>query len=355
MSTAVGGDPLPPEGEARAEDAGGKKSRRWGPLRVLLLLVGIGSLVAFVWTAGPETIAANVAQVGWGFGYLVILSMLWRFVAAIGMYLLIDPVHQVSFFRVMWIRMGGEAVNTLTPFANMGGEPVKAVLLAKEIGPSASTGVVVLDKTVLYIGSVIFMTTGMAFGVVILADHPAVLYGALAIIAAWLLFLVLVVWRQVRGDLVVKASAALRVIGIRLSDERRRKLEAIDAVMAAFWRGHRARVLAAIGFHFIGRAMRFADVAICVWLLGETMSFSVAYFVAAVGMLVNTAFSFIPGSLGASEGGHGFVFEVIGLGVSAGVSVGLIRRIRTYALAGVTYLVFVGFSRENRAPSASRS
>ena len=311
--------------------------------RAVLTLVGIAALGGFVWSAGPGAIVDNVRRIGWGFFALIAVSSVWRGFASTAMWLLFEKEHGLSWVKVMQIRWAGEALNSLMPFGNVGGEPVKAMLLGREIPGTEATGYVLLDKTIFFMGSVVFMTSGVLIGAVVLADHPAVLFGTVGLMVPWVAVLGWIVWRQAKGDFVVQVSRVLKLLRINLSEKTRAKLVRVDGTMQQFWKERRGRFLLSLSLHTIARLFRAVDVWLCVVLLGETISWSGAYFTAAVGMLVSATFFFIPGALGASEGGHAFVFDLIGLGVTAGVTVGLVRRIRNYTISAVGYAMFVAW------------
>lgn len=330
-----------------------KRNVRRIVVRTVLLLVGVGLLALFVRAAGLDEILANLRRIGWGFLWLLGISSVWRTFAVGGMWTLLDTEHRIPFLKLTAIRSAGESVNTLMPFGNVGGEPIKIMMLAREIGGTAATKYVVLDKTVFFLSGIAFMTSGTVVGAVLLADHLEVLLLTIAMLIPWTAVLAWIVWRQVKGDFVVKASRALRLLRIPLSDKTLGKLARIDGAVTEFWRPeNRKRFAVSFVLHFIGRALRAADVWLCVWLLGESISWTGAYFSAAAGMLVSATFFFIPGALGASEGGHAFVFDLIGLGVSAGVTVGLVRRIRNYALSILGYGLVVAWPTDKKPVAA---
>lgn len=342
MYVAAVSDPPPSEPAPR-------KPRRSVVVRALLLLVGVALLGGFVYAAGPAEIAANVATIGWGFFWLLGLSIVWRALASTGMWLLFEPEHALPWWKVMLIRSAGETVNMLTPFGNVGGEPVKALMLKRELGGARGTGYVILDKTIFFLASVVFMTSGTLVGAIVLAEHVWLLGITIAMLVPWVITLTWIVRRQVRGDFVVTLSRLLKLVRVELSEKRRQKLAIVDETMSTFWRGHKGRFFASLFIHFLGRALRAVDVWLCVYLLGESITWSGAYFSAAAGMLVSATLVFIPGGLGASEGGHAFVFEAIGLGVTAGVTVALVRRIRNYVMAAMGYPILVLWPTDDRS------
>lgn len=309
--------------------------------RGLLLLLGISLLAGFLWAADPREVAANIRKVGWGFGYLVLVALTWRACATTGTWVLMTPDRRIGWWKMFMIRSAGESVNMLSFFGNVAGEPIKAMLLKRDLGGAESTGLVLLDKTIFFVASMVFMVTGTLFGVMVLGDTIAVVLTTIAMILPWFLALSWIVWRQAKGDFIQQMTRILTLLRIRLSEKTLGKLTRIDGLLQDFWRDHKARFFASFVVHLMGRLLRAVDVWVCVILLGQHVTLIEAYFAAAAAMLISASFVFIPGGLGAFEGGQGFVFEAIGLGFSAGVTVGVIRRIRNYLIAAAGYLVLV--------------
>jgi uncharacterized membrane protein YbhN (UPF0104 family) len=73
-------------------------------------------------------------------------------------------------------------------------------------------------------------------------------------------------------------------------------------------------------------------------------------------MIINTAFFFIPSGVGVFEGGHVFMFHLLGLDSGLGLAVGLLRRIRKvlWVLIGFLMLAISARIRATRAKSDSK-
>lgn len=317
------------------------KSPRERAVRALLLVCGIALFGGVLTYAGPARVAADIAHVGWGFFLLLLVPAMWRSCATTGTWFLMDPEVRLPWHLLFLVRTAGEAVNTITPFGNVAGEPVKALLLKRHLGGMEATSLVLLDKTIFFLGSVAFMAVGTFAGLAILADGWVVILTSLAMLVPWLGALVWIVWRQAKGDFIQQLARLLRFVRVNLSDKTFAKLERIDALFRTTWRDHKSRIVLSFLAHTFGRSLRAFDVWLCVLLVGSHISWYAAFFSAAGGMLVSSTFVFLPGGLGASEAGHGLVFEAVGLGLASGVSVGVIRRIRNYLIAGLSYLVLV--------------
>jgi len=320
-----------------------KPPRSWKniALKTFLTLLGVALLGGFLWGAGPAEVAKNIRTVGWGFFWLVAVALTWRACATTGSWILQSGERRVSWGKMFLIRSAGESVNMLSFFGNVAGEPIKAMLLKRDLGGAEATGLVLLDKTVFFLASMVFMVVGTLSGVWVLADTTGLVITTVALIVPWLAALSWIVWRQYKGDFVTQVMRITRIFRVKLSDKTLGKLRRIDTILAEAWRGKKSRFYLSFTAHLIGRLLRAVDVWVCVILLGEEIHLFEAYFAAASGMLSSASFVFIPGSLGAFEGGHAFVFEAIGLGFSAGLTVGILRRIRNYFIAALGYLLLV--------------
>ncbi len=332
----------PPEVEV-LERPKRKPPRSWKNIvvKTFLTLLGVALLGVFLWGAGPAEVAKNIRTVGWGFFWLVAVALTWRACATTGSWVLQAGERRVSWGKMFLIRSAGESVNMLSFFGNVAGEPIKAMLLKRDLGGAEATGLVLLDKTVFFLASMVFMVVGTLSGVWVLADTTGLVITTIALIVPWLAALSWIVWRQYKGDFVTQVMRITRIFRVRLSDKTLGKLRRIDTILAEAWRGKKSRFYLSFTAHLIGRLLRAVDVWVCVILLGEEIHLFEAYFAAASGMLSSASFVFIPGSLGAFEGGHAFVFEAIGLGFSAGLTVGILRRIRNYFIAALGYLLLV--------------
>lgn len=310
--------------------------------RTVLLLAGAILLGGLIWNAGPREIFNEVVSVGWGFGTLLLLALGWNTIGAIAWRMLFDRHHPtISFTRLWYTRLSGEAVNTLTPFLNLGGEPVKVWLLKEHLDADQGTTYVVLDKTIYFFASLLYMASGVLLGFLVFTGEPLVMGIASALLTVWLVVMVWFMRRQSQGRTVLALVGILEKFGIKFSSQRRERMEKIDADLAEFWRNHRIRFIGALLMHFLGRILRAVDVWVIASMLGMELNFLAAYVISAAAVIINAAFSFIPGALGAYEGGHGLLLKTLGLSMDGGVSMGILRRVRTMTFAGLSYLLLV--------------
>ena len=120
-------------------------------LNLILLAVAV---VFFVWILnemGWDKLGDHLRQVGWYWPVLLLPYGLVNLLEAVSWkYILINLPEKTSLNRLFWLRLGGEALNQLTPTASLGGEPFKAARLRADGVPvDQATASVVIHKGIL--------------------------------------------------------------------------------------------------------------------------------------------------------------------------------------------------------------
>src|SRR5271165_295062 len=101
------------------------------PLRMLVVLLGFLLLTHLVQKAGPAKLLASVAALKWSMGLVIVVggvlhltkTWAWRLT-------LLDEKHQVSFARMLGLRLGSEAVGQFGVLGQMFGETLRVSLLS---------------------------------------------------------------------------------------------------------------------------------------------------------------------------------------------------------------------------------
>jgi uncharacterized membrane protein YbhN (UPF0104 family) len=111
----------------------------------------------------------------------------------------------------------------------------------------------------------------------------------------------------------------------------------MDAHIGAYYRQERGRFAAAVAIHCMSWTFGVLETWLIVRLLGEPIPFETAFFLTSLSSVINTAFFFVPGGVGVSEGGPAFLFGLLGLPLAMGLAVGIVKRIRKvfYVLFGL--------------------
>ncbi len=312
-------------------------SGRW--LRAALFLGGAALFAVLVWKIGPDAIVASFGRLGWRllivlvFPFSVITAcdtLGWRFAFR---------RDRVSFLTLVRARLAGEAVNGTTPTGSVGGEAVKAWLIRARVPYRESLPSVIVAKTTMTIAQTLFLLLGILVASLALPVRAAWLLKPMSVLlGVEILAVGGFVYAQMSG-MVAGGGKLLERMGIVRSTHHGLPLRRIDRSLSLFYRRQPARLGLSIGFPFLGWVMSAVETWFILWLLGVPVSPATAVIIEACGTAVRFVSFFVPGHLGALEGGNVAVFLALGLNPAAGLSAILVRRVREAAWVGLGFLL----------------
>ena len=314
-------------------------------LKLFLLVVGLLTLVLIVWHIGPGQIYDAAAQLG-PVALLVLLipSVIMYVVESYGWKVTLGPsAKDIPFWRVLAIRTAGEVVNMTTPTAYVGGEPLKAYLLKKHNVPMVEgLASVIIAKTTMTIAEVLFILLGIALGVWLLGGNDSsgqtvaaalVGVGLLAFGTAAFVF----VQRQ---GLFTWLLGFLRKIGLKIAylEAREEQLRSLDRTILTFYRDNRPAFYSSTGLFFLGWMAEALEVYVIIYYLGGPAMALSAISIGALSVFIKGGTFFIPGSLGAQDGGNMLLLSAFGYSDVTGITFALLRRFRELVWIGLGLL-----------------
>ncbi len=301
-------------------------------LKGIFLIVGLIALVGIVWHIGLEPILDAVSQIGLFPLIIILLPMIlvygleaWGWRLTLGTF-----ASRVGFLRLWAIRMAGETVNVTTPAAYVGGEPLKAYLL-KRYGVPMVEGMasVITAKTTMTLAQVLFilMGLGLAFWIMDAANHY---WMAMLVSLGLLAFGVGLFVMFQRYGLGTGCLTLLRACGIRLAflEKREAQLQDMDATIRRFYSENRSTFYVALGTFFLAWFCETLEVYAILYYLDVTVDVWTSISIAALTVFIKGGTFFIPGSLGAQEGGYTLLLMSFGYTEVTGITFALIRRLR---------------------------
>jgi len=336
-------------------------------LRLILLLVGLLTFAGLVWHIGPANILDAVSNLGIAALAVILLpSLLMYLLEAYGWRLTLrSHAAAVSFGRLLAVRTAGEVVNMTTPTAYVGGEPLKAYLLKPYGVPMIEAlASVITAKTTMTIAQVLFILLGigLAFGLVGASsaeESNAQILAALVGVGLLLFGITLFVMVQ-RIGLGLGLLNVLRWCRIRIPflEAREDKLRELDRTILDFYTRDRRAFLLSIGFFFCGWMAEALEVYVILhYLGGPPVGPLAAIAIGALSVFIKGGTFFIPGSLGAQEGGNLLVLVAFGYSELAGITFALLRRVRelVWIAIGLGCLAALGGRKVVASEDVSRS
>ena len=309
--------------------------------QLLLAAVGLLLLGALIYQTGPLELMQHVQVLGWSAPLIFLPYAASSVLDAAGW-----RVTFVHFRPKLWLlylaRLIGEAMNSITPTAYLGGEPVKAFVLQR-FGVPLTEGAasVILAKTALTIGQIAFVVVGIALFMIRrdvgIVTVPTVFALTLAGVAVTFLLVVL----QRRGIVGFVARFARRVFPrARLVARLAVRAPEIDARLRSFYGARPRAAAASVALHFAGWVTGATEVYLIMDLIGYPVSLGDAIIIEALAQPTRLAGVLIPGTLGVQEAGGMMIFGLLGLPPDLGLVMMLLKRVREigFNLLGIALL-----------------
>jgi glycosyltransferase 2 family protein len=330
-------------------------------LRLILLALGILTLSGLIWHIGPAHIAEAAANLGPGAVLVILLpSYLMYLLEAYGWRLTLGShAHRLSFWRLFAIRTAGEVVNMTTPTAYVGGEPLKAYLLKRQGVPIVDAmASVVTAKTTMTLAQVMFILVGIAlsFWTMGLVTNPstgnaATPVGAAVVTVAGLLVGTLLFLAMQRRGLFIGFLGMLRRCRIRVPylESREDKLRELDGAINGFYVRDRQAFLLSLAMFFLGWLAEALEVYVILYVIGPPAGVLTALSIGALAVVIKGGAFFIPGSIGAQEGGYLLLLMAYGYSDLAGITFAILRRVRelVWIVIGLACLAALGGLRKS--------
>jgi uncharacterized protein (TIRG00374 family) len=275
-----------------------------------------------------------------GFGYVwVILNSFFGIVLYTFAWRAFLPVkdHAIRFYSLLKVRLCGEGVNFMTPLGFMAGDPVRVILLKKYLGPQSHLRSVVLDRTMHLLSAHVFNV----FGMLLLVFSPHILPRVYSLSLLGLYTVTSLLIAKFCIDLLsgrglgvfdkifhkLKLHERFPKFQSRLDELREDLLYYKDKPKRPFW--------ISFALHFSGRCTGFVEIALILWCLIGRFEWEFSAMLTAMTSFITVAFAFIPGSLGALESLYAHFFSLFGLDPQIGITIQLIRRLRTFFWIGL--------------------
>ncbi len=332
-----------------------KKSR---VLQLGAALLGLSLLGILFWKVGIAEVAQHLYHIGWLAPLVLIPQSFVALFDAKGWGYTMGgsaAARQLSLLQLSLTRLAGEAINNLTPTANVGGEAVKVYLL-RQYGVTSDVGTasVVAAKTALTVSQVAFIVLGLPFFLYRLdiGFHAWWIFGAVFVMAYGFV-MGIVRWQQ-RG-LVEKCVGWLRrrFPGWSRLEHWQERAQHIDAHLFHLYDGDAKDFIAASLYHFLGWAVGAVEVYVFLILIGTPVSWMDALIIETMIQPVTAAALIIPGALGVREAGGVFLCRLLGIEESAGLTLMLLKRAReaVYNSVGLLVLTRAGYAFFPETPS----
>ncbi len=297
------------------------------PLASILGLALAISLIAYY---GLGSVAVAVTSVGWGALLVALVRVVETSGAGLAWWFVLPGASRPLIKTCMLLRWLREAINSLLPVAQVGGDLIGARLLTFWSVPGGTAGAsVVVDIFVQTVSQFFFTLIGLACLIQAGGDTAIVRWVAigLAILAPALIgFFV----AQRFGGFHLLERGMLHLA----KDPRWAALAGVSSLNERLQQIYREPARVAVGFaiHFAIWFVGVLEVWIALRFMGYPVDYRTALVIESLGQAVRGAAFVVPGALGVQEGGFIALCAVFGIPAPTAIALSLVKRLPEVAL-----------------------
>lgn len=300
-------------------------SRAMSKSFALAALVGLVLAVALVAWQGFALVGGAFASVGWGLGLIVLLRVAQVVGAGLSWWALIPDFPRFRLWSAIKLRFIREAINTLLPVAQVGGDIIGARLATFYGVDGGSAGASILvDLLTQTATQFVFALVGLALLVALGGNETLVFWVSVGLALMAVAVLGFFFFQRMGGFALVERGL------LRLAESEawgslahvanlHDRLQAIHA--------DNGRVAASFLAHLVSWFVGAFEVYVALAFMGYQTGFADAVVIESLGHAVRAAGFLIPGALGIQEGGFIALCAVYAIPAPAALAVSLAKRV----------------------------
>lgn len=304
----------------------------------IFFFLGLLALGIMIYKIGIDSIWRDIRQTGWWFVPIIGLWGIVYLQNTISCNLIIQDgspeAKNVRFSKLFKLIVSGFAINYITPFGLMGGEPYKIIELQPTLGIQKATSSVLLATMMHFVSHFIFWMVSiplLLFLVPVLSD--TVELGMILSSATSFLLLLWAYRIYTRGGVnrALILGSRLPFVGRRIRNYRMRhqdKIDQMDYLIADLYRNRKKDFIVSLLLELFSRFLICVEVLLMMQAIGWPVTFGESVLIESIQSLVGNLLFFMPMQMGSREGGMMMVYGILSIPLSYAVFVSLCKRIR---------------------------
>jgi uncharacterized membrane protein YbhN (UPF0104 family) len=299
-------------------------------VETLILLLALGFYVWFLHRFGLTDLVAYLRLAGWGLALTIALEAVARLANTLGWRVTIaDYPRALGFGELFAARISGEAVDYVTPSAQLGGQFVMALMVRRKLAMAVGLATVIVASLAEALGQIGFISGALLVTLPFQARLHHLFWpivGGLAIAIGLAAAFFAIQMKQPFSTL-WKVAARFDVVHLAHPEVRAAAAEA-DALLVDFYARHRTRLAVSGLCYLFAWSMGPVEIWILLTLLHQPAPLLTVLTVEALGLLIERATFLIPAKLVSQEGGKALILSLLGYPAAIGFAIGFLRRIK---------------------------
>jgi uncharacterized protein (TIRG00374 family) len=231
---------------------------------------------------------------------------------------------------------------------------MRAFMIQKNVPLKEGIPSVLFDKTLEFIASTVFLIAGFLLGLVTLRLPKTLTISviiSLGITATGTFCLILA--QKIGVKKIVTRVGSLIPGGRAWIVKRDSHLDALDKNLRLLYTRSNRKAILPFVLQVLGRLLGTVEVLVILAVLRAPVNFIQAFFICTVVTVGNSIFFILPGQWGVMESVHILVLQSLGYPAAIGLSLSVIRRIRSLLFVGLGLILFASGKRKSPPPEGS--
>jgi uncharacterized protein (TIRG00374 family) len=329
---------------------------------IVFFVVGIIIIMIMLYNLGWTALVTNLHKVGWAIILVIFVRFLvyplntlaWRAVTFHNK----QERKQISFLRMFRLTISGYAINYITPFMALGGEPYRILAIKDELGTKKATSSVLTYVMMHVLSHFVFWILGFSLLIIFeLHKVPMFVYwGSVVFIFISLIAIALIIKGYKNGVVVSFFKLLCKIPYLRIyvkkkmSEEFSNTINEIDTQMTDLFNNHRSSFYLSLFYETLSRIVLCLEIFVILWAVGVGIDAIDSIIISTETTLIANIVFIFPMQVGIREGGLAFSFASMGLGENLGVFTGVVMRISelVWIILGVGMIKMKRFGKYNK-------
>ena len=322
--------------------------------KAIFLLIGIATLGYMIYVIGFDVIWYNIRKTGFWFFPITGIWLVVYILNALAFKIIIQEPQlkgsNIPFLTVLRITISGYAINYITPFVALGGEPYRIMELKKFVGTNKATSSVLLYGLMHMFSHLIFWLLSIILIVFVVPLDNTLLIGCgIAFIIGILVMLwFLKVYKN--GFTVSTFKLFQRIPYVRrwakpFAEAKSASLIEIDEQIRILYADRRLAFYNSLILEILSRVVTCLEIYFAALAIGLNMSFLDALIISSASSLFANLIFFLPMQLGTREGGLVLALKSMRFRGDTGIFIGLITRVRELVWIAIGLMLIKTFKR----------
>lgn len=302
-------------------------------LNLLLIIIGLGIIYYFIDNFGLDNIWTNIKLSGWQlFNVLGIWALIYLLNTYVLKIVLGNDYKKIGFRDLYLITISSYAINFITPFVSLGGEPYKIFRLQKKIETKKAVSSTVLYTMLHMLAHTFFWVIGI-FIAFVFFDYSLLQKIILGFLLCAVIFLIWFFFSRHRKGVLksftklIGKMKFLKSLNAKI-DSQKEKIDEIDEEIIKLYKNRKKDFWLGLSVEFFARLLSSLEIYFIMIAIGISFTVWDAIYVTAAFTLMMNIIFFVPMELGTRESSLYILINGLSSVSGAGIFVAIVSRIR---------------------------